>query len=83
MQEGPMRRIPHPDDTAMRKEVLGTLKANPAATYEIVWRNWSGRHRGTMSHVAAARLAAIYADQRSIQAARAAMHQPTAWWRFW
>lgn len=81
IQEGESME-PTSQDVAIRREVLATLKANPAVSYDIVLKNWA-YHRGEDAAKAeAARVEVIFEQERADLAVRlATLSHP--WWRFW
>ena len=78
-----MEQQPYSQDPAMRKEVLATLKANPAATIDTVLGNWRYRQGGVVDEAGQARLAAIYREERTALDVRRTTVPRKVWWHFW
>jgi hypothetical protein len=62
---------------AMRKEVVGTLAANPAASFDTVLSHWGLRHATTPDATQTNRLADIYAQEGK----RLATTPRKPWWK--
>ena len=74
---------PGDHDDAIRKEVVATLRVNPAVTYDTVLTNWRyGRH-GSVTASEMARLRSILEEERAMLAEAKLVARSSSWWRFW
>jgi hypothetical protein len=75
--------LPGEHDDAIRKEVIATLKLNPAVTYDTVLGSWRyGRH-GSVAASEMARVRSILEEERAILAEAELVARSSSWWRFW
>jgi len=70
-------------DDAIRREVLATLKVNPAASLATLLGNWRYHRHGTLEHAESARVGAILEDERAAMIKRQLTGEDRPWWRFW
>src|SRR5437879_225110 len=57
-------------DEAIRREILATLKVNPAASLDTVLGNWRYHRHGTLDQDEGARVGAILEDERAVMIKR-------------
>ena len=69
-------------DAKMRKEVLSTLKINPAAPFSTILGNWRYSQHGPVDEAAESRLNAILEEERVRPPAELQV-EARPWWRFW
>jgi hypothetical protein len=70
-------------DDAIRREVLATLKVNPAVSLDTVLGNWRYHRHGTIEQGETARVGAILEDERAAMIKRQLTGEDRPWWRFW
>lgn len=74
---------PSTADQDIRREVLATLKANPAATLETVLGNWRYHRHGSVEEAETARVGTILEDERAVMIKRQLNGEDRPWWHFW
>lgn len=69
-------------DDAIRREVLATLKVNPAATLDTLLGNWRYHRHGVVEEAETAQVATILAEERAglVERQRTGK-QGRPWWR--
>ena len=70
-------------DHDIRREVLATLKANPAASLDTVLGNWRYHRHGTLDEAEAKRVEAILGEERAEKIKRELTGEQRRWWRVW
>ena len=74
-------------DQDIRREVLATLKANPAASLDTVLGNWRYHRHGTLDETEAKRVEAILDEERAEKIKRQLTgedrRENRPWWRVW
>jgi hypothetical protein len=73
----------HSNETAMRREIRSTLRANAIASSAVVLGNWRYREGGTVTPEEAERLEALYTEEYALRGGEAAPQPARPWWRFW
>jgi len=74
---------PRTTDQGIRREVLATLKVNPAASLDTVLGNWLYYRHGSVEVAETARVGAILEDERAAMIKRQLTGEDQPWWRFW
>jgi len=70
-------------DEAIRKEVLATLKVNPAASLDTVLGNWRYHRHGAVEDEETSRVTTILQEERSASIQRDLTPGDRPWWRLW
>ena len=70
-------------DEAIRREVVATLKVNPAAGLDTMLGNWSYHRHGTVEEAESARVEEILEDERAAMIKRQLTGDDKPWWRLW
>ena len=73
----------NPYDQDIRREVLATLKVNPAASLDTVLGNWRHHRHGSVEEAETARVGTILEDERAVMIKRQLTGEDHPWWRFW
>lgn len=73
----------NPYDQDIRREVLATLKVNPAASLDTVLGNWRYHRHGIVEETETARVGTILEDERAVMIKRQLTGEDHPWWRFW
>jgi hypothetical protein len=74
---------PGVQDEAIRREVLATLKANPAASLDTVLGNWRYHRHGSVDDAETANVGTILEDERAVMIKRQLTGEDRPWWRLW
>jgi hypothetical protein len=74
---------PGVSDEAIRREVLATLKANPAASLDTVLGNWRYHRHGSVEEAETDRVGTILEDERAVMIKRQLTGEDRPWWRLW
>jgi hypothetical protein len=74
---------PNMYDDAIRREVLATLKVNPAASLDTVLGNWRYHRHGAVTDEETVRVTAILQEERSESIQRDLTPGDRPWWRLW
>lgn len=70
-------------DEAIRREVLATLKVNPAASLDTLLGNWHYHRHGIVEEAETARVTTILQEERAALIERASTGDHRPWWRLW
>ncbi len=70
-------------DEAIRREVVATLKVNPAAGVETVLGNWRYHRHGEVQQAETARVGDILEDERAMMIKRELTGEHRSWWHLW
>jgi hypothetical protein len=70
-------------DEAIRREVLATLKVNPAASLETLLGNWQYHRHGLVEEAETASVTTILQEERAASIERELTGDHRAWWRLW
>ena len=70
-------------DEAIRREVVATLKVNPAAGIETVLGNWRYHRHGEVQDAETARVGDILEDERALMIKRELTGEHHSWWHLW
>ena len=74
---------PYSSDTAMRRDIRSTLKANSTASFEVALGNWRYREGGTVTSEDAQRFETIYTQEYAERGGLVPLKTDHHWWRFW
>lgn len=74
---------PSVHDEAIRREVLATLKVNPAATLDTVLGNWRYHRHGAEEDEETARVTSILQEEQAASIERGLTPADRPWWRLW
>ena len=72
------------DDQAIQREVLATLKANPAASLDTVLGNWRYHRHGFVGDAETSRVETILENERAAMIKRKLTgSEDRPWWHLW
>jgi hypothetical protein len=66
---------------AIRREVLATLKVNPAATLDTLLGNWRYHRHGIVEEAETAQVGTILEEERAAMSTRQLRGGDRPWWR--
>jgi len=70
-------------DEAIRREVLATLKSNPAASLDTVLGNWRYHRHGSVDETETASVGTILENERAVMIKRQLTGEDRPWWHLW